>query len=95
MCDGCHVATTDLTHTDPVPRAKQPPSPEAEAAYRRIVQAQAKLAKLDEQRNDIITERALAVTEALDAGLSLRDIAGRLNLSPERIRQMSLVRAGT
>lgn len=89
----CPVVHNPLTHTGPVARPRQTPTPGAEAAYKRIVATQVKLAKLDDQRDALIAERAQDVTEALGGGMSLREIAARLGMSPERIRQMGLVKA--
>lgn len=84
---------TPLTHTGSVPRPRQSPSPKAEAAYKRIVARQRVIANLERQRDAEIAARAEDVTEALSEGLTLREIAGRLGMSPERIRQMGLVKA--
>lgn len=76
-----------------MPRPRQSPSPKAEAAYKRIVARQRVIANLERQRDAEITARAEDVTEALAEGLTLREIAARLKMSPERIRQMGLVKA--
>lgn len=76
-----------------MPRPRQTPTHDAEAAFKRIVAHQKAIANLERQRDAEIAARARDVTEALAGGMSLREIAGRLGLSPERIRQMGLVKA--
>lgn len=96
MSPGCSVVSvvqTLLTHTVLMPRPKQKPSPQAEAAFRQLVAHQKRLAEIDRRRDAEIAARAETVARALAEGLTLREIAGRLGMSPERIRQMGLVKA--
>ena len=65
---------------------KKPLSDEAHQALADMIEHQIALTRLDNERKRQLALRAGAVNTALAAGASLRDIAERLNVSPESIR---------
>ena len=77
-----------MIQTTAVPFEARPVDPKAWEALGRIVAATEAMRAAESTRRQSSEERARAIREARDLGLSLDVIAQRLGVSRERVRQM-------
>lgn len=77
-----------LGHTGRVAAPKKQRKPGADEAKARALAAHAKMRAAEEMRAEGRAERAVAITEGLELGLTLKELAEAFGVGIERIRQM-------